>query len=327
MFRVESKDAKGSQTARALRTPGAHQSIKFQIEVPMNMSMGYDAASCTDTEDYEPMVTNFNRNKLERRSMQQRHHEYDYESSQPTICLKISFDRMNTQRKSSRTSSVATGSSGYSSSMSNASSLQCLNEPVETTEHKTRSSLYCDENIYDKLSYNTSKRRYSVSSSSSSSAQSCMSTPAESVDDIYEEITNFTQMHFGNKPHVHSQSLAALPPTSTRCPPKLEHVYCNETVKPVRSAFKRREYTINEIFQNAKSFREEANKQEIKLIPNGPLKSVNMLKQLFETNPAPKKSLNQTQLSTERLNKQPIGTRINTSHVYVNEKISAAVNV
>lgn len=269
------------------------QSIKLEIDLPMNLTCDNNNSN-SSTYSYNNYEQHDSTNNL-------------------TICLKISIDNhADNRRANNRTtrtphfpmhdkvSSLASSSSGYSSSMSTSSSSQCLDDninfPLNYSINRTpvQNPLFCNENIYDRLSY-SNKRRCSIASSNSSNATD--SAPVSECD-IYEEITNLTT----------------------------KHVYCNEPIQAVqpinRNVVKRREYTVNEIFQNVNSFKEEANKQEVNQI--GQAKSVNILKQLFEVN---KKSKLSPMVRKVASPKPALRQHNHEQHVYVNEKISSGVIV
>lgn len=263
------------------------QSIKFEIELPINM----DGASDYEyTSDYDT----------------------DRQNDERTICFKIKMNQC-TPRVSQRTErpvSISSGiaSSGYSSSVSSASSIQGLDQ-FETSnktffQSNQKNALFCTENVYDRLNYNTSKRRSSLASMTSSSESSNQTSEC----DIYEEIGNFSQIE------------AAKPLFATPKPTK-PHFYCNEKMEtapqktPKSSIYKRREYTVNEIFQNAKSFQDEATKQEINIHTKN--NTVNSLKKIFESNLSKVKTSKKAQPAHHN----------NQTHDYVNEKISAPIFV
>lgn len=137
------------------------------------------------------------------------------------------------------------------------------------------------------------KRRSLASTNSSMSS-------ASSKEDYYEEISNFSQM---------------------------KSSYENNSAKTYK-----REYTLNEIFQNLKSFKTEAKQQELlntTYTDLKPPKSVNFLKQIFES----KSKKSPVTLSPKAI-KQVETTKDNTKlikptiqHVYVNEKILRPINV
>jgi len=118
------------------------------------------------------------------------------------------------------------------------------------------------------------------------------------------------------------------------------HTYCNEQLNSGnrQQLFKRREYTVNEIFQNAKCFRDEANKQEVNQMVNA--KSVNILKQLFDKK-KPNVTAGQSPVKVQKcamilrkprveevtLPRQVNNANAQATHVYVNEKISKEVIV
>lgn len=323
------------------------QSIKFEIELPMNMS----CADLMDNSDYESdyEIGRFTRSNSNRRSIQikqprQTNSTNFNDSGNQTICFKISIDNnMGSHRKSSSVRSVekafsissGVASSGYSSSMSTSShSLQymdnesnnnafCSNYSLNSYSSKPQTpqavTSYKQENIYDKLSYNNiNKRRYSLASVSSSSAES-----NQSESDIYEEITNFT--------HGEIQQKHVIPMVNT---PKV-HTYCNEQIQKPKvaktaSLFRaRKDYTVNEIFQNVKCFKEEASKQEEQVASvSKTSRSVNILKQLFESNVS-KKSKQVGPSGQEHNAPMALTRKLEPSnqHVYVNEKISSAVIV
>ncbi len=326
------------------------QSIKFQIEVPMNMS--YSASENDFNTDYDLQYDNNNiqfiRGAHERRSIQLKKQTIRNESlNNQTICFKISIDsNIERNRNGSirnlpvsveKASSITSGapSSGYSSSLSNSSSMQflddqfepnnnafCSDYPVKTPMKSLQNPLFCNENIYDKLSY-SNKKRCSIASLISSSTESSASSSSSSSSecDIYEDITNFTQGEVIKK----------------------QHIYCNEQLNNCNKLkfFKRREYTVNEIFQNAKCFQEEAKKQEVNQMVN--IKSVNILKQLFEDSNSNKKAKMTAASSpakvqkcamilrkprVEKLIPKPVTvSQAQMPHVYINEKISKAVIV
>lgn len=319
----------------------------------MNMSCA-DLMDNSDFEsDYE--ISRFTRSNSSRRSIQikqprQTNNTNFNDSANKTICFKISIDNnMGSHRKASsvrpveKAFSISSGvaSSGYSSSMSTSShSLQymdnesnnnafCSNYSLNSYHSKPQTpqsvTSYKQENIYDKLSYNNiNKRRYSLASVSSSSAES-----NQSESDIYEEITNFTQGEIQQK-HV-------TPMVQERANTSKVHTYCNEQIqKPAvantASLFRaRKDYTVNEIFRNAKCFKEEASKQEEQVASvSKTSRSVNILKQLFESNVS-KKSKQVTSSGNVQKHNTPMAMTRKLEpthqHVYVNEKISSAVIV
>lgn len=282
---------------RTLNTKNRKQSIKFEIELPMNM----DA-----TSDYEYTSD----------------YDNDRQNDEQTICFKISMNQCAVTPRTARTTgrpisiSSATASSGYSSSISSASSIQGLDQ-FETSNNKAfslsnqKNGLFCNENVYDRLNYKTSaKRRSSLASMTSSYESSNQSSECE----IYEEIGNFSQ--------VEVKHLFATPK------PVKQHVYCNERIEtapktPKSNIYKRREYTVNEIFQNAQTFQEEATKQEFNV--NSRNNTVNPIKKLFESK---MKTSDSKKIKENQLKSQSTAQKQNKqTHDYVNEKISAPVFV
>jgi hypothetical protein len=316
------------------------QSIKFEIELPMNMSCSNLTDSDSEYEsDYEPVQ--FTRRNSARRSVQihkqSRHASSLNESNNQTICFKISIDNtMGSQRKASRpvekAFSVSSGaaSSGYASAVSNYTGNEsnnnnafCSNHSLNSYHSKPQSqSSYKAENVYDKLSYsNMSKRRYSLASVSSSADSN------QSESDIYEEITNFTQREVGKHNAVVQERVSS---------PKA-HTYCNEPVHKVArrtGLYRPREYTVNEIFQHARGFKEEASKREEEYVAavSKSARSVNILKQLFEGKRSKQASAEQKPPVAKSRRVEPAAemgtTAVSVSqHIYVNEKISSAIIV
>lgn len=291
-------------------------------------------------------------------------HEQDMDEPINKICLQISFDTVNGKRNTSRhtilaptpkktavvtTSSgksalkVKTSSSSSTSGYSSSSSCTSINSndfydyrqsdqaflyQNDDSRANSMNSLFCNDetenNIYDKLNYN-SKRRFSLSSTSSSASYT--STFHEhpfshtEEENIYEEISNFFETsnkqlidsYTSSKNKCSYESLNTCVSSSTssikRINTNREQLNTPKVVNTKSTAFRRREYTVNEIFQNLNNFKEDAIKNESKItksVSNNPSsKSVQQLKQLFEKKPLVPKQQHPKQ-----------------QHIYVNEKIS-----
>jgi hypothetical protein len=137
--------------------------------------------------------------------------------------------------------------------------------------------------------------------------------------------------------------------------PPVIHTSNVMTTRSTRNSF-RREYTVNEIFQNLKTFKEQASQLE-KLYehhqpssnlpqeqPRSHKKSVAALKQIFETSSTSSSSSNASILKriqkvknlrsfkcdSQSARMSPISTanvQAPVQHTYVNERISAPVNI
>ena len=194
-----------------------------------------------------------------------------------------------------------------------------------------------EENIYDKPSYNSSTQpckckstaslinsSFNTTSSGSSSAASITNTRYD-PQVLYEEIYNFGQPKFVANTYENEMVKPKLPQTL--------HQHTNNNNKY------KREYTVNEIFQNLKKFKEEAIQQEkintayscvhdtepatTTIDKQNQPKSVSFLKQIFETK-LTKKTITK---SNECLNKQQQQQQQqhetkNSNHLYVNDKLN-----
>jgi hypothetical protein len=303
------------------------QSIKLQIELPY-MENSNDNIKMKKSSTFTE--SSFNNESEE---------EEDLNENQ-TIRLQISFDsrprftprKVNTNKQQLQHTAKKQCSSGYSSSTSSMVNYICANNQEKSfylanndSTNNYNSERFSNENIYDKLNYNvsTSIKRKSMASvdssmsscsaaSSSSSNSSFASTSKPKV--YYEEISNFSQLHESK-----------------------QRTYENDLIKPppapqVKSQVYKREYTVNEIFQNLELFKIEAKQQE-KLnnnyahkqladkntTTNNKPKSVSFLKQIFETKMTKKTTAVECLSGVKQ--QQPIKQQTK-QHVYVNEKLS-----
>jgi len=320
------------------------QSIKLQIELPF-------------ANESNSSYTNFHKNLkihkcskvcntpgylIENESDSDGFNDEQEADINPTIRLQISFDtvRSRSDKKNSvqakpttTASSIAT--SGYSSSSSSSSSMINYIHDVQEKSfglNELASHRYVsEENIYDKLSFNSNTQSYksmaSLTNSSFNTSSSTISSAASITNPrydpqiLYEEISNFSQLK------------------------QISNTYENEMVKQnlqnhqqqakqyIKNNKYKREYTVNEIFQNLKAFKQEAIQQEklnttyssiqssaVTVDKQKQPKSVSFLKQIFESK-ITKKSVVK---SNECLDKQPQQPETyNSNHLYVNEKLIA----
>lgn len=225
-------------------------------------------------------------------------------------------------------------------------------------------------NLYDKLDHATTKRRYSLSSDSTATGPSSLSSSSSSLasvvvaqqlsnansfndtENIYEDISNFCAKDIHDRSPTKHEMYGKLAEFASEN--KQMDVSVNTTSRTTRSSFKR-EYTVNEIFQNLKSFKEQATHME-KLYehpnvfakstdePRSQKKSVAALKQMFESSSTSCISSNASILKRIQKVKQlrhfknenqcnkaasPVVARVEelVPHTYVNERISTPVNV
>jgi len=308
------------------------QSIKLQIELPY-MENSNDNIKMKKSSTFTE--SSFNNESEEE--------EEDLNENQ-TIRLQISFDsrprftprKVNINKQQLQHTAKKQCSSGYSSSTSSMVNYVCANNQeksfylADNVSNNYNSERFSNENIYDKLNYNvsTSTKRKSMasvdssmsscsaaSSSSSSSNSSFASTSKPKV--YYEEISNFSQLHESK-----------------------QRTYENDLIKPapqVKSQVYKREYTVNEIFQNLESFKIEAKQQE-KLNNNyahsqqqladknttniSKPKSVSFLKQIFETKITKKTTAVECLSGVKQQQQQQPIKQQTKQHVYVNEKLS-----
>lgn len=294
-----------------------------------------------------------------------------------TICLQISFDSLNRAKNccaNKQFSSSSSTSSGYSSSASSQinyawddglqaqnlrrNSINILNKlkkPVASQLPPAPLEFLDDENVYDKLNY-TAKRRYSLSSSDTSSISSSSSLSASTTkihnndysyygeEDIYEEISNFCASkneafteYSKSKLDACNYSRLEEFKSATSSQSSIKRINkCNQVVGASQSSgvrasrgYYKREYTVNEIFQNLKSFQEDATKLEAiseKKVGEEPAKPVDVgfLKRIFETKTEMKKEV---VVSRPPLPPAQMLKAAQAQHVYVNERISKPVNV
>lgn len=344
-----SKKMKYQQQTSKSSNNNRRQSIKLQIELPIresneNFKLRKSSTFC-DTKQTELEIND----------------DSDDDQYNPTIRLQISFDtnsrkqpkRINSNSAKKQTDKASLVTSGYSSSLcsSNSSMINYVHDLKdksfyldETNQFQAHiNDKYSEENIYDKLNYNVSsyKRRSLASTNSSMSSNSSsvnssftrINKPDHKV--YYEEISNFSQLE--QKPRIYENEMIKPAVSIVK---KTQPVITN----PIRQTLTnyRREYTVNEIFQNLKSFKHEAQQQEelngnyldIKDIKQQP-KSVSFLKQIFETKKTksstkPSQCLLADNLATRIQSKELVKQSINEEtkqHIYVNDKISRLLNI
>ena len=246
----------------------------------------------------------------------------------PSIHLHISVNRRSMSGKRNRSESIGSSvkrpsSSGYSSENSSSlwsSCVSSLSSDQSESEFKTsqdsslvsmkkNSQIYdrvkkfreeswnSEEKIYDRLSY-SGKARNSVASSISS---------VKSVHHgIYEEIMVYESLNSCG----------------------------NQSSKEIRNRFKR-EYTVNEIFQNLKSFKEAAREFErpgekkSETVPEVKEENNSMVdknREIVEENRQRLKQLinNSNKIATLTRN---ASSSSSTAHLYENEKLFNSINV
>jgi hypothetical protein len=262
-------------------------------------------------------------------------------------------------------------------------SMNAFNNETMSSKISRASNRYDTINLYDKLDHAstaTTKRRYSLSSDSSSSSStggtsnatsSSLSSSSSSlasvivaqqqasnsfldVENIYEDISNFCAKELHDPSMLDKEVYGKLNEFTSA--PSVTNTSNGMITRSTRSSF-RREYTVNEIFQNLKTFKEQASQFE-KLYehrqPSNNLQqeqprshkksSVAALKQIFETSSTSMsasnasilkriqkvKNLRSFKCDTQSAKMSPISTvnvQASVQHTYVNERISAPVNV
>ncbi|CAF0702837.1 unnamed protein product [Brachionus calyciflorus] len=212
----------------------------------------------------------------------------------PRIHLKISIDRNSAKKLHSAQSNRVRkqinfsdkSTSGYSSSSASSSLIESINEYsylndfeenlifedlCSTSTLKRKRDSNSNENIYDKLIHSNgkiSKNRPSITRSTLSPKISkyefLNENSCESDENIYEEISNFIESNpkakkFLSPKKFHNYENLKDAKTS---------LYYNDTgVISLEDNSKKftykREYTVNEIFDNLKKFKKQAKEQEI----------------------------------------------------------------
>ena len=312
----------------------AQSSIRLQIDLPLSLGNERRHSLTTDRSELLTYMAGRHDNSITSScSYDAPHTTHKTVSAGTTIRLQISFDaspRVSTTPRRRRPTSPQAPStiakrsdssltSGYFSSSNDTDDTDLEDQQGFNACSKRRSSFLHGPSHYDKLDY-TAKRRFSVSSAESLSSSSSMASASNGtkneIENIYEDISNFCASSIHNC-NAHASD-ASFPMTA-------------------RSAL-RREYTVNEIFQNLKSFKEQASQCE-KLYEESPTvtvpvqtRSVSALKQLFETSSSSSSGASilrriqrVKQLKGTRPEPQAVVTTL--PHIYVNERVSKPVNV
>jgi hypothetical protein len=264
-------------------------------------------------------------------------------------------------------------------SLSSASSMTSTSSLSSSSNFSTITKLNMDDYEESKI-YERQPPTYE-------SRQQCKK---DAEEDIYEEIANFceTNSHYKNlkmntskndyetldefrsnllASHMKTGENLSKNASTTASSTRAQHM---STIKPIGAHFRiakvqrynyKKEYTINEIFQNLHTFKEEAREQELNVsvqqsqpnveptqceisspnhLKNMKKLPVQLLRQLFEkkqkpsskqvTNPSEQLAKSSNQLSSDNTIQKPNPNIIPSSlkqHIYVNERISKPINV
>jgi hypothetical protein len=188
------------------------------------------------------------------------------------------------------TSSLHSSCSSSASSDSNSQYLSNQAFCLDTTKHDRPESLYVNEShLYDKLSYpssvNNKPTRRFMNSTQSDYDEDEENTTAYSNginftqtellahrrvhnQHIYEDITNFSAVTKSSRSQDFYEQMGHFSAKSSHVKRLNSHetslltnTSISENYKPRKNVYKR-EYTVNEIFQNVKKFKEQAQEQE-----------------------------------------------------------------
>lgn len=222
---------------QSVKVKRSQQSIRLQIDLPFD-----------SMEQQEPMDDYLDLN--DEQSFSGKLSSVSNGNQTPTtIHLRINIERSGGVRKRPTTLAAKCGSvtSGYSSSSDlDEIDYERLNDRAFCHSDQSFASSCAAENLYDKLNYPSTAyktRLVEKRPSTSRSAPTYVNELHES-DNIYEEISSFLELNGKQSNRNNYQNLNNYSTTTT-----------NKRVS-------KREYTINEIFDNLKKFKKQAKEQE-----------------------------------------------------------------
>jgi hypothetical protein len=271
------------------------RSIRLQIDLPSNFTTNADISSRSIQNNNNKPVTFQNDSLINKQPNGIITSINNDINGNPTICLQITIDSVSSSRSNQAQQCYSSDTLSSSSSSSSISS-GYLSSNASQTYLSTSSKREQKSNIYDKLSYstninnttfNTPTNRLPISSSSSSSmavktatiksqqnrrysfisaSSSSSSYSNHSNEDIYEEISNFNEIvnppptEF-KRPFTKYENYEQLNDyASSTCSSNSSlnnHELHRPTINRLSKNCHRREYTVNEIFQNLKNFHDD----------------------------------------------------------------------
>lgn len=321
--RYNKERMKQSFSVNAAETKGASSNqIRVQIDLPYdfhhhNASSNHTPNSICLRIDFDktmPISTNTSNRVV---------------SSQHQIMTRSATKRMAKEHLADiDTMSVCSSTSGYSTSSLISSSSSADLKPVEDHDINDYMNLNHDEsveNIYDKLTYTNLKNKshqdsmaYSISCNNQTnvyediknfcSKSSTYSSSSSSSSEDYENLDNYLSSN-SSCYSARSSHIKRLNTSSTYSPASTA---TRGTKRYASTTVYKREYTLNEIFQNVKKFKEQA--KELETTPSdkedtlksqeedGSKSSVKLLKQMFEMKTTKSRSDKRKSITTRSSN-------------------------